>query len=128
MSDPDHLTFQESLARDLQDPEFRREWNRLRLANAVSLELVKHRAKHGLTQTALGRRLGMNQSAIARLEAAEHNPTFETLCRLSGALGIEFLVDIAPAGHRRRWVNKSAERSGETIDLDGSQILIAAAN
>ncbi|MHB8619657.1 MAG: helix-turn-helix transcriptional regulator [Chloroflexota bacterium] len=125
MSDKGYVTFDESLARDLEDPEFRREWDRLRLANAVSLEIVKYRAKHHLSQTALAKRLGMKQSAIARLEAAEHNPTFETLCRLSSVLGVEFLVDIAPAGRRRRWVNKLAERSGETIDVEGSQILIA---
>ena len=126
MSDKGYLTFDEVLAKDLQNPEFRREWERLRLANAVSLEIVKYRAKHHLSQTALAKKLGMKQSAIARLEAGEHNPTFETLCRLSGALGIEFLVDIVPAGRRRRWVNKLAERSGETIDVEGSQVLIAA--
>ena len=76
----------------------------------------------------MAKRLGMNQSAIARLEAAEHNPSFETLCRLSSTLGIEFLVDIAPSGKRRRWVNKNAEQSGETIDVEGSQVLIAAAS
>jgi len=69
----------------------------------------------------------MNQSAIARLEAAEHNPSFETLCRLSSTLGIEFLVDIAPPGRRRRWVSRNAQQSGETIDIQGSQVLIAAA-
>jgi len=119
-------TFQESLAHDLQDPEFRREWDRLALAHALSLEIVKYRAQHRLSQTALAKRLDMKQSAIARLEAAQHNPTFEMLCRLSGTLGIEVLVDIAPAGRKRRWGNKSAERSGETIDVEGSQVLIAA--
>src|SRR5438552_14523216 len=114
MADRNWIDSKEMLARDLRKPEFRREYERLALANAVSLEIVRYRAKHHLSQTALARSLGMNQSAIARLEAAEHNPGFETLCRLSNALGIEFLVDIAPAGKRRRWVNKKGQRSGET--------------
>lgn len=126
MSEKGWIDSEDMFARDMQNPEFRREYERLALANAVSLEIVKYRAQHHLSQTALASRLGMKQSAIARLEAAVHNPTFETLCRLSGVLGVEFLVDIAPAGRRRRWVNKDAERSGETIEVEGSQVLIAA--
>ena len=128
MTDKQWIGSEDMLARDLQNPDFRREYERLALANTVSVEIVRYRAKHHLSQTALAKRLGMNQSAIARLEAAEHNPSFETLCRLSSALGIEFLVDIAPSGTRRRWVNKNAEQSGETIDVEGSQVLIAAAS
>ena len=127
MTDKKWIDSEDMFVRDAQKPEFRREYQRLALANAVSLEIVRYRAKHRLSQTALAKRLGMNQSAVARLEAAEHNPSFETLCRLSGVLGIEFLVDIAPMGKRRRWVNKNAEQSGETIDIEGSQVLIAAA-
>ncbi len=122
-----YYSFKEVLEEQLQDPEFRREWNRLRLANAVSLQILRYRAKHKLSQTALAKKLGMKQSAISRLEAAEHNPSFETLCRLAGVLGIEFLVDIAPVGRQRRWVNKAAERSGEIVEVEGSQILVAAA-
>ena len=127
MTDKKWIDSEEMFARDAQNPEIRREYERLALANAVSLEIVRYRAKYHLSQTALAKRLGMNQSAIARLEAAEHNPSFETLCRLSSTLGIEFLVDIAPSGRRRRWVNKNAQQSGETIDIEGSQVLIAAA-
>lgn len=128
MSDKGWIDSEEMFARDMERPEFRREYERLALANAVSLEILRYRAKHHLSQTALAKRLGMKQSAIARLESAAHNPSFETLCRLSGMLGIEFLVDIIPSGHRRRWVNKYAQRSGETIDVEGSQVLIAAAS
>lgn len=128
MNGKPHFSVKEVLDEHLKDhPGFRREWDRLRLASAVSLEVVRYRAKHQLSQTALATKLGMNQSAIARLEAAEHNPSFETLCRLSGVLGIEFLVDIAPAGSQRRWVNKAAQRWGEVIDVEGSAVLIAAA-
>ena len=128
MTDRKWIDSEDMLARDVQNPEIRREYERLALANAVSLEIVRYRAKHHLSQTALAKRLGMNQSAIARLEAAEHNPSFETLCRLSSTLGIEFLVDIAPSGRRRRWVNKNAQQSGATIDVEGSQVFIAAAS
>lgn len=38
----------------------------------------------------------MGQSAVARLESGEHEPTIATLARLSRALGIEFHIGITP--------------------------------
>jgi hypothetical protein len=34
----------------------------------------------------------------ARLEAGEHNPSFDALARLSSALGIEFHIAVTPEG------------------------------
>jgi len=84
------------LQEHLQDPAFRQEWERTGLARAVALQVVQYRADNRLSQSALGRRLGMPQPAIARLEAGEHNPSVDTLMRLSRALGIEFHIDITP--------------------------------
>jgi ribosome-binding protein aMBF1 (putative translation factor) len=86
------------LKRQMRDPAFRAEWERTAVARAVARRVVEHRAEHGLTQTALARRLGMKQPAVARLEAGEHNPSFETLGRLSSALGIDFHIDVTPEG------------------------------
>lgn len=88
------------LRRNLRDPEFREEWNRTVLARAVATRIARYRAEHGLSQTGLAEMVGMHQPAIARLEAGEKNPTWETLARLAEALGIEFLVDIAPSNKR----------------------------
>lgn len=82
----------------LRDPVFRAEWERTAVARAVGKRVVDYRVLHGLTQTALARQLGMKQPAVARLEAGEHNPSFETLGRLSSVLGIEFHIDVTPAG------------------------------
>ena len=92
----DLKTFEEALAEDLQDPEFRREWERTALARAVSERLIQYCVEHGLTQTALARKLGMQQSAIARLEAGEHNPSIDTLSRLSRDLGININIVVGP--------------------------------
>lgn len=76
--------------------EYRREYERTRLANEVAVRVVNYRAEHGLSQTALARLLGMHQSAIARLEAGEHEPSFTMLSRLSQVLGEDFSVEITP--------------------------------
>jgi len=88
----------EVLARQLKDPRFRAEWERTAVARAVAVRLVEYRAEHALSQTALARQLGMKQPAIARLEAGEHIPSFDTLARLSSALGIEFHIAVTPTG------------------------------
>lgn len=91
-------TFEEVLADQLKDPEFRAEWERLAPARAVALRILQYRTDHGLTQTALGRRVGMSQPAVARLEAAEHIPSLETLIRLTERLGMSFRFEIRPIG------------------------------
>jgi ribosome-binding protein aMBF1 (putative translation factor) len=88
----------EVLARQLRDPAVRREWERTALARAVASRIVEYRAKHGLSQTALARQLGMKQPAIARLEAADHNPSVDTLMRLAQGLGMELHIEVTPDG------------------------------
>jgi ribosome-binding protein aMBF1 (putative translation factor) len=83
-------------AEDLTDPEIRREHERTALAHAVAMRVIGYRIDHGLSQTELARRLGMHQSAIARLEAGDHEPSLATLGRLAQGLGIEFHIDITP--------------------------------
>jgi transcriptional regulator with XRE-family HTH domain len=60
--------------------------------------VVAYRAEHGLSQAALGRILGMSQPAVARLEAGEHEPTFNTLRRLYRGLGMRFHIDVGAEG------------------------------
>ena len=78
----------------LKNPEFRKEWERAALARAVAIEVIRYRAEHGISQTELGRRLGMHQPAIARLEEGEHNPSIDMLRRLSQKLGIDLNINI----------------------------------
>jgi ribosome-binding protein aMBF1 (putative translation factor) len=86
------------IARQLKDPHVRAEWDRTAVARAVASRLVEYRVEHHLSQTALARQLGMKQPAVARLEAGEHNPSFDTLARLSRALDMEFHIAVTPAG------------------------------
>jgi transcriptional regulator with XRE-family HTH domain len=78
------------------DPEVRRELDRTALANAVAMRVIDYRVRHGLSQTQLARQLGMHQSAIARLEAGDHEPSLPTLARLARQLGIGFDILITP--------------------------------
>ena len=78
----------------LKNPEFQEEWERTALARAVAVRVIEYRVEYGISQTELGRRLGMHQPAIARLEEGEHNPSIDMLRRLSEKLGIDFNISI----------------------------------
>jgi ribosome-binding protein aMBF1 (putative translation factor) len=80
----------------LQDPQFREEWERTALARAVAEAVIRYRAEHRLSQTALARLLGWSQPVVARLEAAEHNPSMDTLVTLARTLGLRVRVDVGP--------------------------------
>jgi DNA-binding XRE family transcriptional regulator len=92
----DMPTFDQVLEDQLSDPRFRDEWERTRLAHEVATELVRYRAEHSLTQAALARRAGVSRSTIARLEAADHEPSLAVLTGLAKSLGLSFHIDIDP--------------------------------
>src|SRR5713101_5048997 len=75
--------------------------------SAVAKAVIRYRAERGLSQTALGRLLGWSQPVVARLEAAEHNPSMDTLLALSRGLGMRVHVDVGPKTGLVAKVNKS---------------------
>ena len=81
-----------------QDPEFREEWDRLTFAREVANRVVAYRTEHGLSQRNLAGLVGLVQPAIARLEKAEHQPSFETLAKLSRATGLHFRFEVFDGG------------------------------
>jgi predicted transcriptional regulator len=109
-----------------RDPEFRAEWERTALARMVAAELVGYRSDHGLSQKALGERLGCSQPNVAKLESGEHNPTIDTLVDVSRALGIEFMIDIAPATRQRRLVTNAVADKHVAQERDGVSVVMAA--
>jgi len=117
----------EVLAAALEDPEFRAQWERTAIGRAVARRVVAYRAQHRLSQTALARLLGMRQPAVARLETGEHNPTLETLMRLSSVLGLEFLIDVTPTSQRRRLASPRATTAEvvEEIGPEEGQVFVA---
>jgi transcriptional regulator with XRE-family HTH domain len=90
------IPFAEAIDKLCEDPEFRAEWERTAPARAVANRLVAYRAEHSLSQSALARKLGISQPAVARLELGEHLPTLTTLARIARALEIEIAVDFLP--------------------------------
>ena len=89
-------TSEDLRADDLRDPDVAVELARTAVANQLAILIIGYRVEHGLTQTALARKLGVKQPAVARLEAGEHEPTVATLARLSRQLGITLRLEVAP--------------------------------
>jgi transcriptional regulator with XRE-family HTH domain len=58
--------------------------------------IIEARTRAGLTQQQLAERAGTAQSAIARLENGQANPSFATLERLVAAAGFTLRVTLAP--------------------------------
>lgn len=112
------------------DPVVRAEWARTAFARAVANRVLGYRLEHGLTQSALALRLGMRQSAISRLELGEHSPSIDTLLRLSGVLGMEFLLHVMPSNASARWTEPEPDaatiiEAGES-ETSASSVVAAA--
>ena len=85
-------------ARLMQNPEYARRWHETEFAHQLATLVIGYRAEHQLSQTALAKRLGTSQPAIARLEAGEHTPSLGTLFRVADLLELELQVNISPKG------------------------------
>lgn len=103
---------------DMRDLDYRREYERTRLANDVAIRVIQYRLARGLSQAGLARMLGWRQPNVARLESGEHEPTVATLARLADALGEDFSVDIKRSGVKLRLAPRESKAAAdETVAL-----------
>ena len=78
-------TLSEYHAEQMKDPEYAAEYD---IIDAI----IAARAEENLTQRELAQRCGMKQSAFARLESGNANPTLETLKRVAEGLGKQLRI------------------------------------
>ena len=76
----------------LKDPEFRAEYEKMQPKFEAVSALIEARAKKGLTQEALAQKIKTKQSAIARIESGNANPSIGFLQKLAEALGKKLII------------------------------------
>lgn len=86
------ISYEDDLKEQLKDPEFKREYDRLEPRYALIRKLIEARIKKKFTQKELAGRMKTKQSAIARFESGEVNPTFDFAQKLAEALKISITV------------------------------------
>lgn len=108
--------------KQLVDPSFRAEWQRLAPAREFAATLLRYRAEHKMSQRALAKKLGVSQPRVVKLESGEHNPEIDTIINAVRQLGIEFVLDVAPAGRKPALVTARAQRGGAIAHDDVSVV------
>lgn len=90
-------------AERMQDPEYRREYERARneieQIDGVIRQLDELREQVGLSKAELARLVGKNPSALRRLFSAKSNPELRTVAALASVLDAE--VKIVPRSGRQ---------------------------
>lgn len=90
-------TFKKFLDEQLQDEEFRSEYEALEPEFALTKVMTAARKTTGLTQKQLSEKTGINQSDISRIEGGEANPTLATLKRLAAGMGMTLKLEFLPS-------------------------------
>ena len=78
--------FSRYLEQQLQDPEFKEEWDSSKPEYELMRLLVLARSKNNMTQAELARKTGIRQSNISRIENGKCSPNLDTLIKLAKGL------------------------------------------
>ncbi|MCX8995604.1 helix-turn-helix domain-containing protein [Rhizobiaceae bacterium BDR2-2] len=78
----------------MENPEFRREYEKADAEFRLIETLVHARTKANLSQAELAKRIGTTQSAIARLEGGGVSPSISTLRRYAEATGAKLEINL----------------------------------
>ena len=90
------VKFDDFLKEQLDDPEFRREYEALQPERAIIQAIIDARKQSGLTQKELSERTGITQGDISKLERGNANPSLNTLQRLAAGMGMTIKLEILP--------------------------------
>ena len=87
------LDFQKYLKEELKNPVFRKHYEEYGKQLEIAYQILQLRKKQGLSQATLARKLGTNQSNVARMESGQQNFTTDTLQKIASALQRKLKVE-----------------------------------
>ncbi|OGG17439.1 hypothetical protein A3D78_03620 [Candidatus Gottesmanbacteria bacterium RIFCSPHIGHO2_02_FULL_39_14] len=79
----------------LANPEVKKEFDRLAPRYAVISKLIDIRLKKGMTQKDVAEKMGTKQSAIARLESGNVNPSLDFIHKLAEIMGYRMSITLS---------------------------------
>ena len=89
-------SFNDFLNQQLQDPEFKAEYEALEPEFAIIQAMIDARKATGMTQKELSEATGIAQGDISKLEKGNANPSLRTLQRLAAGMGMRLRLEFIP--------------------------------
>ncbi len=78
----------------LEEEDYREAYLEMEPEFAIARTLLAARAKSGLTQAEVARKMHTTQSAVARLESGRSNPSVGLLKRYASAIGSRIRIEL----------------------------------
>ena len=88
--------FDDFLEEQMQDQEFKKEYDDLQPEFDVIRAIVDARTSQNLTQKQLAEKTGINQADISKLENGTRNPSINLLKRLAEGMGMMLKIEFVP--------------------------------
>lgn len=89
-------TLNNMLSDQMQDEEFRKEYETIQPEMDVIRAIVDARISQNLTQKELAELTGINQADISKLENGTRNPSLKLLQRLADGMGMALRIEFVP--------------------------------
>ena len=89
-------SFNEFLNKQLDDPEFKKEWDDIQPEMDVIRAIMEARISQNMTQKELAERTGINQADISKLENGTRNPSLKLLKRLADGMDMNLSLVFTP--------------------------------
>ncbi|MDO8650500.1 MAG: helix-turn-helix transcriptional regulator [Candidatus Berkelbacteria bacterium] len=77
-------------------PEVKKAYDELAPEFELASQIIDARLKKGFSQAELAKKIGTKQSAIARLESVDYNPSIKMLKRVAKATETHLKVELRP--------------------------------
>ena len=90
------ITFNDMLNEQMQNEEFRKEYEAIQPEMDVIRAIVEARISQNLTQKELSERSGINQADISKIENGTRNPSLNLLKSLADGMGMSLKIEFIP--------------------------------
>lgn len=88
--------FKDFLEEQLQNPEFKKEWDALQPERAIIQAMIDAREATGITKEQLAEKSELKRSYISSLENGTANPSLRTLQRLAAGMDMQLKIEFLP--------------------------------